>query len=1190
MAQNYSALPASPSTLVPPAKPLKKPDLRQIEATIPTHDIWVAASAGSGKTTVLINRVLRLMLPQKDAEFSAVAPHKIICITFTKAAAAQMSLRIQKKLGEWATMQESDLMDELATLTQTSPDDAMIKAARELFSRVLDTPGGLAIMTIHSFCQSVLARFPVEAGISPGFDVIEERAARDYLSNAIYDLISDIESGQKPAIEPAFSRIARISDLERLKQVLMSLSSQQDELSEFCRQHGLGETLRKNLLAFMGYDPQISMESITLAYVQNRDLARLRELSTALCASTTNNIARGQYIADWIAKPPEFRAKNLSLYRPAFFRKDKDEPYSITKKFIEKNPELYEIWRRESEELLELFQTIGSYQQAAQTADFITLAQSAFENYRDYKRRRHALDFEDLITKTYHLLHHAGQDWVHYKLDEGIDHILLDESQDTNPYQWQIIRKLCEEFTSGWGRETRHERSIFVVGDKKQSIYSFHGADPDVFEKMNSYFRAKSESAQRVFNEIRLDKSYRTTSPVLQLVDEVFAPTQLAKSIGMADGDHLQHTSNRTQDAGLVEIWDLPELKKPEKQSQNFSWDLPFILNKQSIDSPSKDSPSKSDDPPDIHPHSHLALRMAHHISHMIDTGEQLASQARAIEPRDILILVRTRNGPFVTDLIRQLKLLQIPVSGIDRMSLRDQIAVEDCLALARFCRFPADDLSLACLLKSPFIRLSEEEVMRMCLARAPHQSLWDYMRTQVNEELIKTSVDWLNDQIFQARHHSAFTFFDRALSCACPAAPKESARFAFATFLGPDCIDPLDEFLEYCRKKQNEDICSLESIVTSLEKHPVTIKRDQEDPDKDSGNQVRIMTVHAAKGLESPIVYLPDTVTLPLKSKITPFLWVNNDHGVRFPLWRGKSTHPSRYYLAARDDESHKAYDEYLRLLYVAMTRPRDRLYICGPATLPTRKNLDQTWYGLISAAFERLESAGLNIHRIDDCQTYQTPQLRVITKHDAQPEKIDHAQMPHWLKSPPPSYDVQTFIQPSQLGGAGDTALSPLHQSHPYRFERGILTHRLFQFLPDIAPDLRAGAAEKFLKKSAQNLPPEICTEIQNEVLTIMNDPVFSAVFSPNSFAEVAVAGEISPSRILSGQIDRLVVEDTRVLIVDYKTNRPSPRNSDDIPPAYREQLRAYKNAVAKIYPTKTIHCALLWTDRAILMPIEI
>lgn len=1152
-----------------------RPDGPQIAATIPTHDIWVAASAGSGKTTVLINRVLRLMLPHKSLdndgiEFAAVAPHKIICITFTKAAAAQMSLRIQKKLGDWSTMSEDLLIQELENLTNSAPDQAMIQTARELFSRVLDSPGGLSIMTIHSFCQSVLARFPIEAGISPGFKVIEEWATQDYLSKAIFDLIINIKNGARCDLHHAFSRIALVTDLDRLRQTLFNLSAQQDRILKFCDQHGTGETLRQNIIELHGFKRDQTLSDIILGYVSNRPESKLTELCYALANSSKRNADIAQYIADWLALTPVKRCENLTSLSKGFFKKNGFDHWSLTKKFIEQNYTLYQFWIEEGEKLKELLQTINTFDQAAQTADFLTLAHATFLRFHDVKTHYNVLDFDDLITKTYHLLNHTGQDWVHYKLDEGIDHILLDEAQDTSPYQWEIIRKLCEEFTSGWGRETAHERSLFVVGDKKQSIYSFHGADPSVFDEMSDYFRKKSLDAGRVFEQIRLDKSYRTSSPVLKCVDEVFSSIQIANSIGIAQSHKLQHTSNRPLDAGLVEIWDLPQKIKPEKQDLDFRWSLPAASSKPEAVLPP--------------PQSQLAVRISQHIWNMIESRELLESQGRPIEPRDILILVRTRNGPFVTDLIRQLKLLQIPVSGIDRMSLRDQIAVEDCLALARFSRFPQDDLSLACLLKSPFIRLNDEFIMQLCLARTHQQSLWEYL--QLSNEISPEIITWLRNQIHLARHLSAFNFFDQALICSCPGAPDESARLAFSTHLGPDCIDPLDEFLEYCRKKQTEDMYSLEAIVTSLEKMPVTIKRDQEDPDKDSGNQIRIMTVHASKGLESPIVYLPDTVSMPITSKITPLLWVKNKGGIQFPLWSSKPGSSSPLYATARELEKTKAYDEYLRLLYVAMTRPKDRLYVCGPACNPDKKNLDQTWYGLVDSAFERLE----NVQRRGDIRVYSSPQIRNISKLSKFKSIQDTENMPSWLKTPPTNLQDQIYIQPSHLGRSEDFALSPLENTTAFRFERGILTHKLFQFLPDIDPAYRAEAAEKFLKKSSPNLPNAICAEIKSEVLNIMDDPVFAPVFGKHSFAEVAVAGEIAPGRILSGQIDRLVIEDNRALIVDYKTNRPSPHSSADIPQAYRNQLRAYYKAISQIYPSKTIHCAILWTDRAILMPVDI
>ncbi|MCB9985571.1 MAG: double-strand break repair helicase AddA [Micavibrio sp.] len=1145
------------------------PNENQRRATNPQHDVWVAASAGSGKTTVLTNRVLRLLLPDPEGQWAGTEPHKVLCITFTKAAAALMAIRIQKRLGDWAMMEEKKLTEELQTLTGSHPTEQMITAARQLFSKVLDVPSGLAIMTIHAFCQSTLARFPIEAGLTPGFKVIEETHARDLLAKSVMSIIWDIECGKAPHLEKPFNQIALLTDFDNLKDTILGILDKAEELENFLTEYGKGETLRRSLLELMDLSPDTTEESLLEQFLTTRPKQDLLRTAKLLCESGSRNAAIGQGIADWFALPPTEQRQRINLYEQAFFTQARTLR-TLYKKFDETYPAEYELILREADTIERLLKEIATLKQAEQTRDFLTLAHEAITRYKQEKRRHNALDFSDLIIKTRQLLEEKGQEWVHYKLDEGIDHILVDEAQDTNTHQWQIIQYLSAEFLSGWGKESKTPRSIFVVGDKKQSIFSFHGADPQAFTRMYDYFGQKSTQAKRTLDPVNLDISFRTTPPVLKLVDEVFSQHHLALQLGLSHNETLTHYSHRKGSSGLIELWDVLTTEKTSSKNPDATWSLPFSTERATEQSGQDNN---------------LAFKIAHRIFAMIESGERLVSENRPIEPRDILVLVRTRTGSLVSDLIRQLKLRNIAVSGIDRMNLREQIAVEDCMALARFARLPEDDLSLACILKSPFIRLDEEAVMNLALNRKSNQSLWDKSRQTLDQNIIT----WLDKKIEQARRLSPFNFFDETLSCPCPKDPKGSARRSFATLLGPDCMDPLDEFLGFCLTAEQDGIYSLENLVTHLEKHDIQIKRQLEDTEKESGNQVRIMTAHAAKGLEAPIVFLPDTTSKPTGSKINKFLWARASNGKQIPLWAASRENTSPIYGDAREAIKDKDYEEYLRLLYVALTRPRDRLYICGKVGSNglSEKSDKLSWYQLIQNAFNRLEIKETS----STIRCFESQQSSPINLRPEISRRDKTSVAPEWLYQPPPKEsDPRHYIQPSMIGRNLDPSLSPLQNAEEHRFERGILTHRLFEFLPRIAPAQRKNAARKFLDKSSQTLPLNIRENILAEVMAILDDPIFSSVFGPDSLAEVSVTGEIGSGRILSGQIDRLVIEETRILIVDFKSNRPSPQNPDDIPKEYKDQLRAYKSAISNIYKNKPIHCALLWTDRAILMPIEI
>lgn len=1131
------------------------PNIPQKQATIPEHDVWVSASAGSGKTKVLTDRVLRLLLPDPEGRWGGAAPHKILCITFTKAAAALMALRVQSKLGEWAVMDEVKLTAELTKLLDTSPSDHVIKAARKLFSTVLDTTGGMSIMTIHAFCQSTLGRFAIEAGVTPGFTVLEESRANDILRHIVDHLITEVEQNKNTAIKAAFLRIATYMDLDSLRDTLLTMMSKAREITEFMKGNA---SVSSQLLKALDYKPDFKPQLI------QEDLLHIARIFTD--KGGTKEKEYGQTIADWLALKEDQQLSQLEMLRTAFLT-DKQTPRKLTKAVLTNHPEV-DVMRNSALIQIETYldnQAIA--RQAEQTSDLLQIVDFCMSRYAARKKELNALDFNDLILKTRTLLESENMDWVQFKLDEGIDHILVDEAQDTNIHQWEIIRHLSDEFLSGQGDDSRL-RSLFVVGDEKQSIFSFHGADPDAFHTMRDFFDARSTTAKRDFKKIPLETSFRSSLPVLQLVDTVFENRDLANRIGIPSNQQLVHFAYRKKFAGLVEIWEPEIIDKPDTRNQGIEWKMPPL------------STSRQGQEGEVSTTSPLAGKIANTISGWLKNGEMLSSENRKIEPRDILILVRTRTS-FVPDLVRQLKLRGVPVSGIDRMKLTNQIAVLDCLALAKFARFPNDDLSLACLLRSPFIRLSENELMDIALNRTG--TLWDSVQEKCRQDII----EWLRHAIIRAQTEKPFDFFDDMLNGVCPFDREQSGWHAFASCLGADCIDPLDEFLSYCLSKEADGVFSLEELMMLLQASDIEIKRDTEDGDKDSLNQVRIMTVHASKGLEAPIVFLPDTMGVPSKSKIDALQWIKTKGATPdVPLWAARTGDGCATYKALKDATYDRTISEHMRLLYVALTRPRDRLYVMGESNTLNLK--EYCWYVHIYNAFQKLPHT-----RVENGLRYETVQTDAGSDHKpAMTAEVPKIELPHWIFESVEDDRAETLqtIQPSRLDAEDDRARSPLDDQSANRFKRGILTHKLFQILPDLPVAGRERAALSFLARMGKELPEAIRTEIVDETLRILNDPVFADVFGEDSLAEVPVSGDLGDGRMISGQIDRLVIGHNKILIVDFKTNRPSPKDQNAIPEAYKKQLRAYKTAMHRIFPDREILCALLWTDQPLLMPVEI
>jgi ATP-dependent helicase/nuclease subunit A len=1131
------------------------PNTRQILAATPENIVWVGASAGSGKTKVLTDRVLRLLLPDPDGRWEGTPPHRILCITFTKAAAAEMALRVQKRLGEWAVMDEPSLLESLCQLTgkPAASCQSLIAPARRLFAENLESSGQISITTIHSFCQSVLGRFPIEAGLNPDFTVLEERAARHLLMDCLTATLQDAREQQKGEIGGAFSRLAPDLTLDDLAGALQTVLKNPKKLTALAGDSPTLSKIKSHILRGFGLAEGENEETLFAAF-----LARLPEkaLRAAIAVMANDggkklaNTAAG--LQEWLDCPIEGKFAQIHVLYGALLTKKK-EPLKF-EKFMDANPEISSLVEDITEDLLSLDDRFAQLRQAGSTADLILLAGEILGRYQRAKKSRGALDFDDLILTTRDLLERTEGAWVHYKLDEGIDHILVDEAQDTNKTQWDIIRLLCSEVFSGAARESSSPRSLFVVGDEKQSIFSFQGASPEAFPEMRDFFDRKSREAGRVFESVKLETSFRTTAPVLQLVDEVFANATLLRRIGLQEGEILQHYSYREGQAGLVELWPLPETPEKEngKKSETPGWIFPFS---------NRDArPSETG----------VAGQVAQLIAGWIEREEILPSAGRPIEAGDILILVRTR-GPLTHELIRQLKRKGVPVSGIDRLILGDHLAVQDCLALAKVALTPNDDFSLACLLKSPLIGWDEDQLMELALERKG--ALWD--RLAEKDPLV---FSWLQETSVRAIRQAPFEFFAETLARPCPADERGSGWRAFFRRMGMDAADPLEEFLAHCLTLESQDIVSLQHLIGAGLKDQIEIKREMEE----AGSKVRIMTVHAAKGLEAGIVIMPDTTSLPQKQKMDKFFWCQD-----LPLWAPRSGDGSAMFRTARDTLYEKQIDEYFRLLYVALTRARDRLYVMGTPKAKTEKN--PSWYTLVSEAMARIQGSETDDAGRKRLACSQTARIQQKDSLDSAASSLK--EIPSWVFSTPVSEKpVRQHLAPSRMEGQDDIVLSPSEAAQNGRYRRGIVTHRLFQFLPDLSETLRTTAGKTWLDRYAADLSQDIRDNILEEVMRILHDPMFGDVFGPGSLAEVPVSGTLPDGKTINGQIDRLIIGKEKIVIVDFKTSRPSPGEESLIPASYRAQMGAYRDIIRQIYPDRALLCALLWTDRPCLMPLTL
>jgi ATP-dependent helicase/nuclease subunit A len=1109
-------------------------------ATDPGVSAWVSANAGAGKTYLLTDRVTRLLL-------SGASPARILCLTYTKAAAAEMATRLFDRLGEWALLPDAQLRLRLAEIGAERPDAKNLRKARTLFARALETPGGLKIQTIHSFCQHLLARFPVEAGIPARFAVLDERSAAELMGQARTAVLERAGKGDA-RLKSAVALLATRAADGRFAEILDFAMGDSGKLRDMLSRHdgdelGFAAHLRRILGLTEGEDETQVLARFCAELGGERNMCE--RIVRWLLGGSVNDRKSGDLFAAFLGGG--MAAEDFDVLRAIFFTvQNEPRKVIVTRSRAAAEPELAAYLDRLRERVLAVEERRRCAVTAALTAALMTVALAVLATYDRLKRNRAALDYDDLILATLNLLERRdAASWVLYKLDGGLDHILVDEAQDTSPEQWKIVSRLAEEFFAGLGaRGDLVPRTIFAVGDEKQSIFSFQGADPTEFGRQRAFFKAQVEGANLAFADLRPAVSRRSARAILEFVDAVFAEAKAREGISSTD-DAIHHDAYRSE-TGRVEIWPAVEALQTEEADP---WDQP-------VDATSRSSAQTL-----------LASRIATRIAQWLDKRATIPGTDKLITPGDIMILVRRRNA-FAEEMIRQLLDKRVPVAGADRMVLMEQIGIADLMALGRFALLPDDDLNLAALLKSPLVGFSEEDLYDLAQPRAAI-SLWDELRARKSERSVfERGVGFLAEILSQADFLPPFEFYARALN--------KGLRRRLTARLGSEAGDAIDEFMALALAHEASHPPSLESFLNWFEEGASDVKRDMEK----GGDAVRVMTVHGAKGLEANIVILPDTAQVPDHERREPLLY--SEDCVFFGVNKALETPKIS---AAKNAARLREMREYRRLLYVAATRAREFLIVCG-YKMKTGVHAE-SWYGHLKDAAARIgreeQIAGETVIAFGATFSGGSAELLALPQP---PTRV-----PKFLTRAAEPEPASRVLRPSEAAGRDErdetVRISPLDDSAK-RFRRGLLVHALLAHLPAIAPDKREAAAVSYLKR--QGLTPSDAETLIGETLAIIGDSVFAALFTQASRAEVAVTAqlpELGNVRI-SGQIDRLAVTRDRVLIADFKTNRPPPDNAENTPRLYRTQMALYRAALEKIYPGKDIDCALVWTHGARLMPL--
>jgi len=1088
----------------------------QNRAANPLNSTWVSANAGSGKTRVLTDRVARLLL--RD-----VPPQRVLCLTYTKAAASHMQNQLFNRLGAWSMLPDQALSEQLIALgedmSRTGPAD--LRHARTLFARALETPGGLKIQTIHSFCAALLRRFPLEAGVSPLFHEMDEQSAR--LLRA--DVLDSLADGAHRVAFDAMAGFLSGDNPDRLLQDILT-----NRAGFFPARDA------RAIWAEFGLSPDYD-EGAYLAEVWPDWASEvLADLRVALPEGTVTDQKNAAHLARLDLTQPTMAAARALEEMFVFNLKAKNPEQAKhtfpTKAVRNAHPDLFEaVWS-----LMLRFQDARPHRlalaAAQKTLALHRFAQVFLPAFDRQKQRRGWLDFDDLILKAQDLLSSSSMaQWVLFKLDGGIDHILVDEAQDTSPAQWAVISRLAEEFSTGLSaRET--QRTLFVVGDEKQSIYSFQGADPDAFGAMRSHFSTRLAQTNAPLMKHDLLFSFRSSSAILRLVDCVF---------GRADSGFSSQTTHRAffeSLPGRIDLW--PFLPRPEAGEKG-NWFDP-------VDTPLPDDPSLE-----------LAAQIGDAVKAILERGETLPTTngRRPVEAGDFLILVQRRSDLF-HEIIRALKARNLPVAGADRLKIGGELAVRDLAALLSFMATPEDDLSLAAALRSPLFGLDEGDLFRLAAGRKGF--LWESLRTQHDD--FPAAFEMANDLLAQADFQRPFELLERVLT-------HHDGREHLIARLGPEAEDGIDALLGQALQFEQIQPPSLTGFLEWMATDESDIKRQIDS----TSNEIRVMTVHGAKGLESPIVILPDTAKrrAPRGPEI-----LRLESGVA--VWRSERDNSPADMRAALDARSEKDLAERMRVLYVALTRAESWLIVCGAGD-PGKP--DESWYNHVSSALEEIgtETVAFNGRAIQRLQALDWAQAGGEPQDRAPAVLPD---VPGWAYTPAPRFEkLPQPLSPSDLGGAKIVEGAEDGLNEAAAMVRGSAIHTLLEHLPQADPDQRPALAARLLARLPECEGPDPLAE----VMRVLENPTCAALFEGNALTEVPLSAKLN-GQPMFGIIDRLLIAPDHVLAVDFKSNAAVPDTIEAIPEGILRQMGAYAAALAQIYPDRRIETAILWTRGVTLM----
>jgi ATP-dependent helicase/nuclease subunit A len=1118
-----------------PSEILTRTEVQQAAVSDPAVSAWVSANAGAGKTTVLVRRVIRLLL-------AGVKPARILCLTFTKAAAANMANKVLATLSAWVRLDDAALDAEIRKISPLSPSPALRPRARRLFAEAVETPGGLKVQTIHAFCDRVLHQFPFEAGVQAGFKVLDEVEEAELLERTQRLVLAEAASTSESELGRAFAKTITATTDNALREVLAEAVRDRHKITKLDRQNADGA-----IAAALGLQA-----AETLAAVEDAILAS-PYLPPEQWPAAAETLGEGgkteQELAARLRAATAARGgARARTYLQMFLTKDgelRNRARFFTKSFSETFPELAVRLDREFDRMIGLMEKLRAAEARERTAALLTLARAVIRRYGAEKRARGALDYADLIAKTAAMFDDFRSLWVLYKLDGGIDHVLIDEAQDTSPEQWEVIARLTEEFFAGEGARGERLRTIFAVGDEKQSIFSFQGADPREFERMRREFERRVTDAGKPFKDESLDLSFRSAPGVLKAIDEVFARPEASEGLSSGAAKKTIHEAIRRRAPALVEVW--PTEKPEEDEDDGEAWDAPLD--------------ARSESSPIVRLAQKIAAATKHWLGGGLTIADRHSDQLRAPRAGDVIVLVR-RRGPLFEAILQALRRADVPVAGADRLHLTEHIAVMDLMALGDALSLEADDHALACALKSPLFGLDDDDLFAIAHGRSG--TLAASLRSN---DRYRQAAEKLARWRSEAAALRPFDFFSRVLG-------RDGGRTLMLARLGLEAADAIDEFLARALAYEQMETPSLGGFLAFLRRTGTEVKRDLEV----ESEAVRVMTVHGAKGLEAPIIVLADTTSMPDGRHDAKLLPLPDSDAVCWALRKELDSDGVR---AAREAARKAREAEYRRLLYVALTRAADALIVCGAESKRQGKTElpKGCWYRLVRDALEGgLEEVPAPAFAGTVLRWRPEQAGRAVLPALEAPKPI---LLPSWAKQmtapapPPPKRIAPSRLDPddkvpSAFARGASGALDARR--------RGDLVHRLLQYLPGVSVGRRKSKAMQFLAVAADELAETDRQQLAEEAIGVIEEPALADLFGPTSRAEVELIGRL-PMGEVSGRVDRLAVTADVIAFADFKSGTP-PARSEDIPQNYLAQLRIYRDVLAKIYPGRAMRALLVWT----------